>query len=631
MKKIIVMVLTCILLISGISTNAINAEENYNLNLDFIDELTNNSIDEGLFPGATVLIKLGDEILYESSFGDALAYDMGHKLDSPIKMTNETLYDLASITKVAATTQAIMMLYDQGKLNLEDKVEKYIPGFGVNGKENITIIDLLTHTSGLPQWEPTFLYASTRNESLEYFKNLEMLYETGTAMKYSDFSFIGLAFIVESVTGEPIEEYLENNLYSKLDMKSTMYVPLKHGIDKNMIAATSWGNPFELRMSDEQNYPGYGYDTSAHAEAFKKFNGWREYTLHGEVNDGNAGMANEGVAGHAGLFSTARDLSKLGDLMLNGGEVNGEKIYSQETIDLFTSADSSRFNRGLGWQVGGASEKYGYVGKYAEENVFSHAGFTGTQFILDKTYNLQVIILTNKQNIGHDNGNYKSPYLYSRTIMNEIYEQLFETEEYLINEIIEMKKWFENQDRNQYPLEDYDQAQNKIEDFFTKVDDITFLELVDVYNELKDTKNELTKLYMLDLEMTIRHFERLNHEEYDADSILEIKNMIKDLPKTYKTHEEFDSIVSELSSKIFKLKKISENNQEVKEDNVKEPEKVENKSDAKLEEKPVDKSEIKEISKNETLPNTGMSFPLFASIGVLSSLVGIFVKLYNKE
>lgn len=627
MKKIIVMALTCFLLISGISKKSINAESNYNLNLDFIDELTKNSIDDGLFPGATILVKLGDEILYESSFGDAFAYDMGHKLESPIKMTNETLYDLASITKVAATTQAIMMLYDQGKLDLDDKVEKYIPGFGINGKENITIIDLLTHTSGLPQWEPTFLYASSRKESLEYFKNLEMMYETGTSMKYSDFSFIGLAFIVESITGEPIEEYLENNLYSKLGMKNTMYVPLKHGVDKNKIAATSWGNPFEFRMSDEKNYPGYGYDTSAHIDAFNKFNGWREYTLHGEVNDGNAGMANEGVAGHAGLFSTAKDLSKLGDLMLNGGEVNGEKIYSQETIERFTSGDSSRFNRGLGWQIGGASEKYGYVGKYADENVFSHAGFTGTQFILDKKYDLQVIILTNKQNLGHDNGNYKSPYGYSRNIMNKIYEQLFEQEEYYQNEITEIKKWFEEQDKNQYPIEEFDVAQNKVDELVKQAENSSLLELVEIYDELISTKTELTKIYILDLEMIIKHFESLNHDEYDADSINAIKAMISGLPTTYKTHSEFESIVDELTSKVYALEKSTGNNQEV-EDNV--SEKANDSENDKLENKDEDKLNTKE-SKNTVLPSTGMSLPILISLGTLSSLLGLFVKLYNKE
>lgn len=623
MKKITVFLLSFLLLLTNFKV--VGAEASSNFDLSFIDELTEKAIEDKIFPGATILVKLGDDVLYESSFGHAYLYDMGEKLDNPIKTTNETLYDLASVTKVAATTQAIMMLYDQGKLDLEDPVSKYLPGFSVNNKEHITIKDLLTHTSGLPQWEPTFLYANTREESKEYFNNLKMSYETGTQMKYSDFSFIGLAFIVEAITEQPIEEYLEINLYSKLNMKDTMYVPLKYGVEKNRIAATSWGNPYEIRMSDEENYPGYGYDTSEHKEAFKNFTGWRNHTLHGHVNDGNAGMANEGVAGHAGLYSTARDLSKLGDALLNGGNVNGTAIYDQETIDIFTTADEDRFNRGLGWQIGGANENKGYVGKYASDNVFSHAGFTGTQFILDKEYGLQVIILTNKQNYGHNNGNYPSPYAYSRSIMNNIYEQIFEEESHLKDKIKNYQLWFNELDAKDYALEDYKKAETTLNNLLSDIDSKKLNELQIIDSELQSLESNLLKLYKLDLDMLILEFEKLDHSKYEKESIDKIRKIISELPNQFDTQEQLDELAKILEQQIGNLEPS---------DKEKEIPKEESNNDANKEtEATKDKSQttVPNQESGTKLPQTGVGLPLSVSVGSVTAAIGLILKYVKKE
>ena len=115
----------------------------------------------------------------------------------------------------------------------------------------------------------------------------------------------------------------------------------ENGFTKDQIAATSLGNPYEYRMVDEINYPGVGYDCTDDADAFAAFDGWRNYTLIGEVNDGNAAMGGQGVAGHAGLFSTAKDLAILLQTMLNGGEYNGVRLYSEETVELFTTKHTS--------------------------------------------------------------------------------------------------------------------------------------------------------------------------------------------------------------------------------------------------------------------------------------------------
>lgn len=144
--------------------------------------------------------------------------------------------------------------------------------------------------------------------------------------KYSDFGFITLGYIVENVIGMTLDKYVEEDIYK----------PLDHDIDKGKIAATSFGNSFEYRMVNETDYPDFGYDTTADQEAFKRFDGWR-YTLIGEVNEGNTGMASDGIAGHAGLYSNVRDLAILSQMMLNGGEYNGARLYDQQTIDKFTT------------------------------------------------------------------------------------------------------------------------------------------------------------------------------------------------------------------------------------------------------------------------------------------------------
>ena len=398
------------------NASIVNIDKN---DLSKIDDLVNENIKNGTFPGGVVLVAKDGKIVYEKAFGDSQKYDMGKELEKPRKTSVETIYDLASVTKVMATTQAIMKLSYEGKLDVNDKVIKHIPEFGKNGKENVKIKDLLTHTSGLTPWKPTFYYASTPEEELKFICDLPLEYETGTDRKYSDFSFMTLGFIVEAVTGEKLDEYVENEIYKPLGMDDTMYVPLNKNASLNdRIAATSWGNPYEYKMVDDDNF---GYVCEEEAEDFK---GWRDYTLIGEVNDGNAWYANKGVAGHAGVFSTASDLSKLGQLILNGGTYNGVTLYDQATVDEFTSIQS-KFGHGYGWEINRGGENSGYMGKYANDNVFGHTGFSGTQVIFDKENDLQIISLTNKQNNGvNESSSYPSTFKFSRELCNIVYESI---------------------------------------------------------------------------------------------------------------------------------------------------------------------------------------------------------------
>lgn len=234
-----------------------------------------------------------------------------------------------------------------------------------------------------------------------------------------------LGFIVEAVSGKDMDQYAKEEIYQPLGLKRTTYKPLENGFKKEDIAATSLGNAYEYRMVDEEHYPNVGYDCSKDLEAFKKFDGWRKNTLIGEVNDGNAGMGAKGVAGHAGLFSTAGDLAVLAQMMLNGGEYNGVRLYKKDVIDLFTKQQTN---------IGEVSEEFGYtfkldqswMGDSATIRTYGHDGFTGTTFCVDPDNKLIVVVLTNKMQAGFRKGEKQNPNLYwnSNLMVKEITNQI---------------------------------------------------------------------------------------------------------------------------------------------------------------------------------------------------------------
>lgn len=375
-----------------------------------IDNVVEDAIKNGITPGAVVLVAKDGNIVKKTAYGLAQKYDMGKLLENPPAMRTDTIFDLASLTKVMGTTQAVMKLISEGKMELDDKVVKYLPAFGKNGKGNITIEDLLTHTSGLPQWVPVYCHATDRKSALDYICNMTLSYAPGSKRAYSDLGFMVLGFVVESITGMPLDEYLEEEIFKPLGMHDTMFNPPENLRDR--IAATSWGNPYEYRMIED---PDFGYNVTEKAEDFK---GWRNYTLKGEVNDGNAFYAMEGVAGHAGLFSTAEDLAILGQTMLNGGVYGTFKLYDKNVIENFIVPH--RFGQGLGWEL---NQKY--MGSLHSPEAFGHTGFTGTQVLFDPVYNLQVIILTNKQNNGQtETGVYPSTVSMNSKICDIVYQAI---------------------------------------------------------------------------------------------------------------------------------------------------------------------------------------------------------------
>ncbi|HKK12887.1 MAG TPA: serine hydrolase [Flavobacteriaceae bacterium] len=354
-----------------------------------VDSILQSQIDEAKIPGAVILIKQGDKELYKHAFGYASLRDYyGQTLSNPEKTTVNHLYDIASLTKVIGTTTSIMLLVDRGLIKIDDSVSKYIKGFDTPEKRKITIRNLLTHTAGLYEWYPFFYYSKNRQETYKIIDKLPLKYPIGNARHYSDLGFMLLGEIVETVSNLSLDEFMKQNIFKPLNMKHTMYNPLKLK-SKYKIAATSHGNPFEKRMVTDASL-GFKIDSIDP----NQWKGWRHYPLKGEVNDGNAWYANNGISGHAGLFSTVEDLQKVVDMLKHHGKTKKGQFISEKTINLFLTQDE--FKNGLGWVMDANSA---YI-KHAPKGSFGHTGFTGTSIAVVPKYDISIILLINRQNMG---------------------------------------------------------------------------------------------------------------------------------------------------------------------------------------------------------------------------------------
>jgi CubicO group peptidase (beta-lactamase class C family) len=285
-----------------------------------------------------------------------------------------------------------MMLVDSGEINLDDPIHKWLPEFGNGEKQKITIRHLLTHSAGLYQWKPTYYHANNKAEQYNYIASLPLEWPVGEGRHYSDLGFMLLGEIIERISGKSLDKFLNNQLYQPLNLQHTTFNPLKKGFKK--IAATSHGNPFEKHMVYDNSF---GYEVDVDPESW---NEWRDYTLQGEVNDGNAWYAAGGVAGHAGLFSMVDDLQKLISLLLNKGAYQGRNIISASVIDTFLT--KNQYGNALGW----AMEPTIISANGAPEGTFGHTGFTGTHIVAMPTHNVSVILLTNRQHVGVQESGY---------------------------------------------------------------------------------------------------------------------------------------------------------------------------------------------------------------------------------
>jgi CubicO group peptidase (beta-lactamase class C family) len=340
-----------------------------------------------LIPGAVFVVSSNGRVVHEHAFGYAQQndYEM-HRIAPPRAMRTSTMFDLASVTKVMATTFAAMLLADHGQVDVDAPVSRYLPDFRGPHLDSITVRHLLQHSSGLVQWQPLYYRASSSAQTYAVIRDMSLQWGVGDARHYSDLGFMLLGYTVERVSGVRLDVFLQQNLYGPLGLRSTTFNPKAHGFTE--FAATEQGNVYERHMLYDSTF-GYRYRGDPTA-----WNGWRQYVLDGEVDDGNSFYANGGVAGHAGLFSTAADLRVLLDVLNNRGTYAGHQYIRPEIVDRFLTRD--KYQNYLGWQSPAI----------LPEGSFSHTGFTGTYVLGVPKYGLSIVLLTNRQNMGTNAAGY---------------------------------------------------------------------------------------------------------------------------------------------------------------------------------------------------------------------------------
>jgi beta-glucosidase-like glycosyl hydrolase/CubicO group peptidase (beta-lactamase class C family) len=322
-----------------------------------VDAVMQQAVRDSAFPGGVVLVLRNGAIVYHKAFG-GMEYGV-----YPQAVQTNTIYDLASVTKVVSTTSAVMRLVDEKRLALSDKVTKYVPAFGQNGKGEITLYNLMVHNSGLPAWRKFYEFCETPQDVRDSVYATPLIYRTGDSTVYSDLGLITMQAVVERAAGTTLDRYVDSVFFKSLGMRSTMYNP-----------------PASLR---ERIAP-------TEVDVTWKKTG---VAVRARVHDENAAVLG-GVSGHAGLFSTASDLAIFMQMMLNGGTYGGTRYLQEATVRQFTTRQSDQSSRGIGWDT-----KFGdrsFSGRYTSQRTFLHTGFTGTSVVGDPESGVAVILLTNR-------------------------------------------------------------------------------------------------------------------------------------------------------------------------------------------------------------------------------------------
>lgn len=316
-------------------------------------------IDQKHIPGAVIHVAHRGEVLLEEAIGYRSVYP------NKQPMTLDVVFDLASLTKVVATLPALLKLLDEGEIRLDDHIKQFLPEFQQKGKENITIRHLLTHTSGLKARYPFDEDHLTARQILEQIYVDEQETPIGQNVIYSDLGMIALYKVIETVTQEDFSAFVQKNIFEPLNMYETTFNP---------------------------TYPKERY---AATEFSKKHGDYKR----GIVHDENA-EAMGGVSGHAGLFSTVRDLSKFATMIENDGLYQGRRILSRAGLKLSQQNFTpwAKEYRGLGWML--KSPVYSSCGDYFSKTSFGHTGFTGTSIWFDPEVKLRIILLTNRVHYG---------------------------------------------------------------------------------------------------------------------------------------------------------------------------------------------------------------------------------------
>jgi CubicO group peptidase (beta-lactamase class C family) len=323
----------------------------------------------GDFPSAVYVVAERGSVVLTDALGDAVRESEQHAA------TLDTIYDLASLTKPLVTGLLCALRIEQGQIKLDDKVARHLPEFDTDDKRAITVRQLLTHTSGLPAWRPLYIAAggerervlqSIASETLESFP--------GSRVRYSDLGFIALGFLLERLSNARLAEISLREIFEPLSLKRTFFNPDKALVTE--VAACEMGNSYERETCGEEQADAYG---------------WRENLIWGEVHDGNAHFLG-GAAGHAGLFSTARETLRLATQF----HARRTELLKPETCALFRTnlTEGMEEARSLAWQLAATPDST--AGPNLPPDSFGHLGFTGTSCWNDPAKERTFILLTNR-------------------------------------------------------------------------------------------------------------------------------------------------------------------------------------------------------------------------------------------
>lgn len=316
--------------------------------LDYLKKYLRNKVGY-VFPGACFSIITNDEV-YTDCVGKAQIIPVVRE------MKKDSIFDLASLTKVVATATSIMKLVEEGEISLQDKVKEVLPDFQY---DEIKIYHLLTHTSGLPAGKKFYEFCKNPKEIEDELYKIGPEYEPGRKVVYSDLGFMLLGLIIEKVA-EPLDQFASKNIFKPLNMHDTCFNPPKEKLQR--CVATEYQE--------------------------------KRGVIVGKVHDGNA-YAMGGVSGHAGLFSTATDLGNFIKMILNGGCFEGKRILTFKSVNLMNRCHTEGLNerRGLGWQL---KNPGGSMGDLVSDDVMYHTGFTGTSVLIDREQGFGFVLLTNR-------------------------------------------------------------------------------------------------------------------------------------------------------------------------------------------------------------------------------------------
>jgi CubicO group peptidase (beta-lactamase class C family) len=325
-----------------------------------LDAIVAAALADGLAPGAVLAVGRHGRLVHMKGYGFTDWGPGGSQADA------KTIYDVASLTKVVVTTTAAMMLEEQGRLRLDDLVATYLPEFvdGEAAKASITLRMLLTHRGGLEAYAPLFREFRGREEFLRQIAQRPLKAPPGTETIYSDWDMVVLQLVIERITGQPLDVFATEHIFQPLGLRESMFRPdtTNAGL-RRRIAPTA-------------------------------VDSLRGGLLWGVVHDGNA-WAMGGVSGHAGLFTSARDLAVFAQMMLNGGTYDGVRLLRPSTIARWTVLQGAGSSRALGWDTPATESS---AGDYFTPRSFGHTGFTGPYMWIDPERGLFVVMVTNRVN-----------------------------------------------------------------------------------------------------------------------------------------------------------------------------------------------------------------------------------------